>query len=62
MIRIIPSINNENTNIKKVIKCKLMFILYFTNVKKGMDLTTCLAIMIKSQDRKVMNRGPRKTK
>jgi hypothetical protein len=39
MIRIIPSIHNENTNIKKEIKCDKMFILYFTNVKKVIDLT-----------------------
>jgi hypothetical protein len=52
MIRIIPSIHNENTNIKKEIKCDKMFILYFTNVKKVRDLTACLAIIKKSQDRR----------
>jgi len=34
MIRIIPSIYNENTKIKEEIKCKIMFTIYFTNVKK----------------------------
>lgn len=52
MIRIIPSIHNENTNIKKEVKCDKMFKFDFTNVKNVMDLTACLAIIKKSQDRR----------
>lgn len=43
MIRMIPSINNENTNIEEVINCEKLFIIHFINVKNiwRFKIVTC---------------------
>lgn len=62
MIRMIPSINNENTNIEEVINYEKLFMIHFINVKNIWRFKIVTCYNKKKLGKRVMNSGSRETK